>query len=200
MAIRKFWALVSHSMPTAQMNIITAKATAPTIRMSLVPPSMIFKPKDSERKVTELDARERISGRRERTQQVIHGTAKSDGVHGGGNSIGKGKNDTNRGSEFRSKRSRDDVVDASTLDLTVGSERQNNRNKWSIHWRLPPEVLTKWLTTTTWWWHRQQPKCQWWSKTERCPLAPPPRPNAKTTWHPRCSADMVSIRQQSIPI
>lgn len=46
-AIKKFCAFVSHSMPTAQITIIIAKATAPTIRISLTPPSTIFTPNDS---------------------------------------------------------------------------------------------------------------------------------------------------------
>lgn len=41
-ASRKFCALVSHSMPTAQMKIMTANAIAPTIRISFSPLSMIF--------------------------------------------------------------------------------------------------------------------------------------------------------------
>lgn len=42
MAIRKFCAFDSHSMPTAQMTIIMASATVPTMRVSLMPPSTIW--------------------------------------------------------------------------------------------------------------------------------------------------------------
>lgn len=44
MAIRKFWAFDSHSIPIAQIMIITKMATTPTILTSLRPPSTIFKP------------------------------------------------------------------------------------------------------------------------------------------------------------
>lgn len=41
--MRKFCAFVSHSMPTQQMRISNSSVTVPTMRMSLMSLSMIFK-------------------------------------------------------------------------------------------------------------------------------------------------------------
>lgn len=44
-AIKKFCTFISHSMPTAQIIIIIAKATVPIIRVSFTPLSIILTPK-----------------------------------------------------------------------------------------------------------------------------------------------------------
>lgn len=52
--IRKFCAFVSHSMPTQQMRISTSSVTVPTMRISLMPLSKIFKSLFSANKANRL--------------------------------------------------------------------------------------------------------------------------------------------------
>lgn len=131
MANKKFCAFVSHSIPTAQITIMTAKAMAPTIRISFAPPSMIFRPKLSTKKYMRIKICENhdkmsifrwiLSTTVQLTQQIIERTTKTDGIHWSGNCVCKRKYNTNRSTEFGAQWPRNDVVNTATFYLAVCS-------------------------------------------------------------------------------
>lgn len=90
-AIRKFCAFDSHSMPTAQITIMIAKAMVPTNRVSLMPPSKIWTPYDSAITFIIKDTLKAYLS--VITQKGVQWIAKTNSIHWSRHCIGKGKYD-----------------------------------------------------------------------------------------------------------